>query len=58
MVLEAQSFQGVGTFEVHLLKVPALKLSHPSACSVLQNFSHFSLLRYSLQGGRVREGVM
>jgi len=41
MVLEAQCFQGVGAFEVHLLKVSALKLSHPSACSVFQNFSHF-----------------
>jgi hypothetical protein len=51
MVLEAECFQGVGAFEVYLLKVPALKLFHPLACSVLQNVSHLSLLRHSLQRG-------
>ena len=54
MVLEAQCFQGIGAFEVDRLKVSALKLSHPSACSVFQNFSHFSLLRHSFLMG---EGV-
>jgi hypothetical protein len=55
MVLESECFHGVGAFEVHLLKVPALKLSHPSVCSVFQNFSRFSLLRHSLSGEK--EGV-
>jgi hypothetical protein len=50
MVLAAQCFQGIGAFEVDRLKVSALKLSHPPACSVFQNFSHFSLLRHSLKG--------
>ncbi len=50
MVLESECFHGVGAFEVHLLKVSALKLSHPSVCSVFQNFSRFSLLRHSLLG--------
>jgi hypothetical protein len=45
MVLEAKYFHGVGTFEVYLLKVSALKLSHPSACPVFKDFSYFSLLR-------------
>jgi len=58
MVLESECFHGVGAFEVHLFKVSALKLSHPSVCSVFQNFSRFSLLRLSLQWGRVRVGVM
>jgi hypothetical protein len=48
MVLEARYFHGVGVFEVHLLKVSALKLSHPSACPVFKDFSYFSLLRHSL----------
>jgi hypothetical protein len=52
MVLESECFHGVGAFEVHLLKVSALKLSHPSVCSVFQNFSRFSLLRPSLFGKR------
>jgi hypothetical protein len=42
MVLEVKCFHGVGAFEVHLLKVSALKLSHPSACPVFQDFSLFS----------------
>jgi len=41
MVLESEYFHGVGAFKVHLLKVSALKLSHPSVCSVFQNFSRF-----------------
>jgi hypothetical protein len=41
MVLEAQCLQGVGAFEVHLLKVFALKLSHPSACSVFRTSATF-----------------
>jgi len=52
MVLEAQCFHGVGGFEGHLSKVSALKLSHPSACSVFQSLSHFSLLRHNLSGER------
>jgi len=52
MVLESECFHGVGALEVHLLKVSALKLSHPSVCSVFQNFSRFSLLRHSLKGER------
>jgi hypothetical protein len=47
-VFEVQCFQGVGAFEVHLLKVFALNLFHTSACSVFQNLSHFSLLRQNL----------
>jgi hypothetical protein len=31
MVLEVKCFHGVGAFELYLLKVSALKLSHPSA---------------------------
>jgi hypothetical protein len=50
MVLEAKYFRDVGAFEVHLLKVPALKLSHPSACPVFKDFSRFSRLRHSLEG--------
>ena len=57
MVLEAQCFHGVGAFEVHLLKVSALKLSRASACSVFQNFSHFSLLRHSHWRGGKGEGI-
>jgi hypothetical protein len=52
MVLESGCFHGIGAFEVHLLKVSALKLSHPSVCSVFQNFSRFSLLQRSLRGER------
>jgi hypothetical protein len=52
MVLEAECFEGVGTFGVHLIKVSALKLSHPSARSVFQSFSYFSLLWHSLSGER------
>jgi hypothetical protein len=48
MVLEAKYFYGVGAYEVYLLKVSALKLSHPSACPVFQDFSRFYLLRHSL----------
>jgi hypothetical protein len=56
MVLGAKYFHGVGAFEVYLFKVSALKLYHPSACPVFQDFSRFSLLRHSLSGerGRVR----
>jgi hypothetical protein len=54
IVLESEYFHGVGAFEVHLLKVSALKLSHPSVCSVFQNFSRFSILRHSLLGERDR----
>ena len=36
MVLEVKCFLDVGAFEVHLLKVSALKLSHPSACPVFK----------------------
>jgi hypothetical protein len=38
MMLKSKYFHGVGTFEVHLLKVSALKLSHPSACPVFKDF--------------------
>jgi hypothetical protein len=51
MVLESEYFHGVGAFEVHLLKVSALKLFHRSVCSVFQNFNRFSLLRHSLLMG-------
>ena len=51
MVLESECFHSVGAFEVYLLKVSALKLSHPSVCSVFQNFSRFFLLRHSLLMG-------
>jgi len=57
MVLGSECFHGVGAFEVHLLKVSALKLSHPSVCSVFQNISRFSLLRHSLLRGRGGWGV-
>jgi hypothetical protein len=50
MVLEVKCFHGVGAFEVYLLKVSALKLSHPSACPVFKDFSLFSQLRHSLEG--------
>jgi len=53
MVLEVKCFLDVGAFEVHLLKVSALKLSHQSACPVFQNCSLISILRHSLGGGRV-----
>jgi hypothetical protein len=58
MVLETKCFYGVEAFEVYLLKVTALKLSHPSACPVFKEFSLFSQLRHSLLGerGRVRGG--
>jgi len=56
MVLESQCFYGVGAFEVRFLKVSALKLSHPSVCSVFQNFSRFFLLRHSFSGERERVG--
>jgi hypothetical protein len=52
MVLEQQCYKDIGAFEVHLLMVSALKLSHPSACSFFQNFSHFSLLRLGVPGRR------
>jgi prepilin-type N-terminal cleavage/methylation domain-containing protein len=52
MVLEEQCFHGIGAFGSHLLKVSALKLFHPSACSVFQSFSHFSRLRHKLLGER------
>jgi hypothetical protein len=52
-MLEAKNFHGVGIFEVHILKVSALKLYHPSACPVFKDFSYFSLLRHSLlRGGK------
>jgi hypothetical protein len=38
MVFEMKCFHGVGAFEVYLLKVSALKLSHPSACPVFKDF--------------------
>jgi hypothetical protein len=41
MVIEAKYFHGVGASEVYLLKGSALKLSHPSACPVFQDFSRF-----------------
>ena len=34
MVFELKCFHGIGAFGVELLKVPALKLFHPSAHSV------------------------
>jgi hypothetical protein len=52
-MLEVKCFHGIGAFEVHLLKVTALKLSHPSACPVFKDFSLFSRLRHSLEGGGV-----
>jgi hypothetical protein len=55
MVLEVKCFHGVEAFEVYLLKVSALKLSHPSAYPVFQDFSRFSILRHSPSGER--EGV-
>jgi hypothetical protein len=42
MMLEAKCFHRIGAFEVYLLKVTALKLSHPSACPVFKDFSLFS----------------
>jgi hypothetical protein len=53
MILESEYFHGVGASEAYLLKVSALKLSHPSACPVFQDFSRFSLLRHSPNGERV-----
>jgi hypothetical protein len=55
IVLEAKYLHEGGTFEAYLLKISALKLSHPSACPVFQDLSRFSLLRRSLnreEGGR------
>jgi general secretion pathway protein I len=52
MVLEAGCFHGVGAFEGYLFKVFALKLFHPSACSVFQSSSHFSLFRKKVSGVR------
>jgi hypothetical protein len=52
MVFEMKCFHGVGAFEVYLFKVSALKLSHPSVCSVFKDFSLFSQLRHSLIGER------
>jgi hypothetical protein len=34
MVVKAECFYSIGTVEAYFLKVPALKLSHPSACPV------------------------
>jgi hypothetical protein len=42
MVIEAKYCHGVGAFEVYLLKVSALKLSHPSARPFFHDFSRFS----------------
>ena len=50
MVLEALRLHAIGTFGGCLSKVSALKLFHPSACSVFQNFRHFLLLRHSFSG--------
>jgi len=48
MMLEVECFHGIRAFDVYLLKVTALKLSHPSACPVFKDFSLFSQLRRSL----------
>ena len=40
-MLEVKCFHGLGAFEVYLLKVTALKLSHPSACPVFDEFILF-----------------
>ena len=56
MMLEVECFHGIGAFDVYLLKVTALKLSHPSACPFFKKFSLFSQLRHSLVGERVGEG--
>jgi len=53
MVLGMKCFHGLGAFEVNLLKVTALKLSHPSACPFFKKFSLFSQLRHSLVGEKV-----
>ncbi len=50
MVLEMKCFHRVEAFEVNLLKVTALKLSHPSACPVFNDFSLFSELRHNPGG--------
>jgi len=41
MMLEIQCFHCIGAFGVYHLKVSALKLSHPPACSVLIGFGFF-----------------
>jgi hypothetical protein len=51
-VLEAKYLHVIGAFDVCLIKVSALKLSHPSTYPVFQDFSRFSLLRHSLLKGR------
>jgi hypothetical protein len=40
-VLAIKHFHGIGAFEVHLSKVSALKLSHPSVCSTFRVFWPF-----------------
>jgi hypothetical protein len=52
MMLEMKYFHSVGAFEADLLKVSALKLSHPSAYPVFQDFSRLSILRHSPSGER------
>jgi hypothetical protein len=42
MVLEIEYFHGIGAFEVHFSKVPALKPPHPPACSAFGEFCSFS----------------
>jgi hypothetical protein len=41
-VLEIECFYGIGAFEVLLSGVSALKLSHPSVCSILRVFRCYS----------------
>ena len=52
MVLKARCFHDAGVLGGDLSKVSALKLFHPSAFSVFQGFTHFSLLRHKLSGER------
>jgi hypothetical protein len=47
MVLEVKCFHGVGAFEVYLLKVAALKHSHPSAYPVFQKVGFFHITAQS-----------
>jgi hypothetical protein len=54
MVFESECSYGVGVFEVRLLKISSLKLSHLPVCSGFQDLSYFSMLRYSLMIGRNR----
>jgi hypothetical protein len=56
MVFKGKYIYGVGAFEAYLLKVSALKLSHPSACPVFKDFSYFSPITTQSPYGERKDG--